>query len=185
MRGVVIALVVLVALVGVVVAWGALLPVGHVAAVRARFARPPAELYRAIADVAGAPAWRRGLESVQVLSAPGAPLRWQEKGRNGTITFVAEEATPPSRFVTRIDDPKLPFGGRWILEVRPAADGSELSVTEAGEVYNPLFRILSRYAFGYYGSLEQYVRDLGGHFGEPVTPERVAATSPITAAAGR
>lgn len=185
MRAVLIAIVALVGLVAVLVAWGWLLPVGHVATVRARFARPPAELYRAIVDVAGAAAWRSGLRRVEVLSAPGAPLQWRETGKNGTISFVAEEAIPPRRFVSRIADPKLPFGGRWILEIRPAGEGSELTVTEAGEVYNPVFRFMSRYAFGYYGSLEQYTRDLGAHLGEAVTPERVPATSHGTAAATR
>ena len=34
------------------------------------------------------------------------------------------------------------------------ASGSRLSITERGEVYNPIFRALSRFVFGYTGTIE-------------------------------
>ena len=51
--------------------------------------------------------------------------------------------------VTRIADPHLPFGGTWTYEIAPTETGSTLTITEKGEVYNPVFRFVSRYLQGY------------------------------------
>ena len=68
-----------------------------------------------------------------------------------------------------------PFGGTWTYRIDPDADGGGawLQITENGEVYNVFFRALARFVFGHAGTLEGYLRALGGKFGEPV--EIVAA----------
>ena len=72
----------------------------------------------------------------------------------------------------RIADQGLPFGGTWTFDIAPAADGgSELRVTEDGEVYNVIFRFMARFFFGYTSSIETYLRDLGAKFGQPVEIE--------------
>ena len=43
-----------------------------------------------------------------------------------------------------------------------------LRVTEHGEVYNPLFRFVSKFIIGHHTSLEQYLRALGQKLGETV-----------------
>ena len=74
--------------------------------------------------------------------------------------------------VTRIVDKELPFGGSWTWEISPAAEGgSRVSITENGEIYNPFFRFMARYVFGYTGTMETYLRNLGKKLGQDVTPE--------------
>jgi hypothetical protein len=63
-------------------------------------------------------------------------------------------------------DKNAPFGGTWTFEIAPAGNGSELRITEDGEVYNVIFRFMSRFVFGYAGSIEGFFRDLGKKFGE-------------------
>jgi hypothetical protein len=46
-------------------------------------------------------------------------------------------------------------------------------VTERGWIANPVFRFMSRFIFGYYGTQESYVRALGKRFGEEVTLARL------------
>lgn len=152
---------------------GGLLPQSHAATVRTRIGHPPAEVYAALEDVRASPAWRSDLREVEVISGPGEPLRWRENGKYGSITFEREDARPGQRLVGRIADTSQGFGGRWVFQLAPAADGTELTVTEEGEVYSPLFRFVSRFVFGHYGTLESYVRDLGRRFGEEVRIERV------------
>jgi hypothetical protein len=65
------------------------------------------------------------------------------------------ERVEPSRLVTRIK-PGQPFGGSWIIEV---ADG-RVSITEDGEVYNPIFRFLARFVFGHTATIEQALKKL-------------------------
>jgi len=73
----------------------------------------------------------------------------------------------------RIADPKLPFGGTWTYEISPLADGSSLlRITEAGEIYNPIYRFAARYVLGYSKTEEQYLSALGAKFGENVTTEK-------------
>jgi len=160
----------LVVLVGVVAAIGAALPRGHVATRTASFRQPPEAIFGAITDFAHAAAWRGDLERVEVLeSATGLP-RFREHGAHGAITMEVTELTAPRRLVVRIADPGLPFGGRWVYQVEPAAEGSRLSITEEGEVYNPIFRFVSRFVLGHHKSLEDYLRALGTKFGEEVAP---------------
>lgn len=144
---------------------GTVLPVAHIAAVQVQLAAPPESVFGAISDPRSAMQWRSDLQSVDILSEPDQPLRWRETVSMGSVTLVADEAQPPTRFVTRIDDPDQPFGGRWIHVLEPNAGGTLVTITEEGEVYNPLFRFMSRFIFGHHATLERYARDLASRFG--------------------
>lgn len=143
-----------------IVVIGYLLPVGHVASAEATFDRAPAEVFAVIADVRRYAEWRPDVTQVEVLSE-SAPVRWKEHGSNGVIAFELEESTPPSRLRARIADPSLPFGGSWTYEVTPSGSGTHVRITERGEVYNPIFRVASRFVFGHTATLEQFLRNLG------------------------
>lgn len=164
---------VLILLVGGVLATGAMLPQSHTASVRAEYGAAPADVFAAIADVESSPAWRDDIDSVTVLERE--PLRWRESGKFGNLTFVREALEPDRRIVARIADTSEGFGGTWTYLVEPAATGSTLTITEDGEVYNALFRFMSRFVFGHYSTLETYVTSLGQHFGENITPVRLTA----------
>jgi hypothetical protein len=92
--------------------------------------------------------------------------RFREEGTSGPILFEITERTPPRRLVTRIADKSLPFGGRWIYEVVPEGTGSTLRITEEGEVYNPIFRFVSRFIMGHTSTIDGYLtavqKRLGG-----------------------
>ena len=154
-----------------VVAIGFALPERHRAVVRAHYAQPADLVHHAIVDVAAAPRWRSGVDSVQILVQE--PLTWREYGDWGTLTMEMVEASP-SRIVTRIADTSQGFGGTWTFEVTPDVRGTTLTITEDGEVYHPILRFMSKFIFGYYAGLETYAVDLGRKFGKDVLPERVA-----------
>lgn len=161
---------VLVAVVAVVALVGALLPAGHVAARTARYSRPPEAVWAAITDLEAAPSWRPGITKMERLPDRGGKPVWRESGRFGDMTFEVTELDPPRRMVTTIADPDLPFSGRWTYDVRPAGQGSELTVTEEGEVHNPIFRFMSRFVFGHHRTIEGYLKALGRRLGEDVHP---------------
>ena len=141
-----------------VVALGYALPVEHVASREATLAAPPGRIHAALTDVERYPAWRSDVRSVEVVAR--APLQWREHGSNGTIAFEIRENTPPGKLVTHIADRSLPFGGSWTFELAPAGTGTRLTITEHGEVYNPLFRVMSRFIFGHTATIDQYLADL-------------------------
>ncbi len=62
--------------------------------------------------------------------------------------------------MTRIADPDLPFGGTWTFELAPEAGGTRLTITERGEIRNPIFRTMSRFVFGYGATMETFLAEL-------------------------
>jgi len=157
----------LVALMAVV---GAMLPRDHHATRKARYRVSPEAMY---AVLAGPPDWRTGVKSFGLLPDQDGRKRWWEEDSHGhKITYELVEAKPPQRLVTRIAEQGLPFGGGWTFEIAPLPGGAtELRIREDGEIYNVIFRFLARFFFGYTGSIETYLRDLGAKFGEPVAME--------------
>lgn len=158
-------LVSLVALVVVMTGIGWLLPVGHQASRTAVIAAAPAAVFARLRDVERYPEWRKDVSHVDVLEVSNGLPRFRETGEFGPIIFRMEQADAPTFMRTRIDDPDQPFGGTWTYVLVPDVGGTRLTITEDGEVYNPLFRFLSRFVFSqtetietYLGHLEQAVR---------------------------
>jgi hypothetical protein len=150
---------------------GLLLPVQHVCARSAVYRQPPAAVWALISNPAGYPAWRRDVRGVDLLAPVEGRPRWRESGGERPLTFEVVSSDPPKRLVTRIADTGLPFGGGWTFDLVPDGKGCRLSIRENGEIYNPLFRFMARFAIGYHRTLEAYLRALGGTFGEATRPE--------------
>jgi uncharacterized protein YndB with AHSA1/START domain len=140
---------------------GVFLPQNHIASRTVTIAAPPARVFAVIADVDHATAWRSGLKAVEKLPDDGKGMRFIEKSGQGDILFRVERLEPNTRIVTRIADPKLPFGGSWSFDLTPAGEGAtRLTITEAGEVYNVFFRSMQKLFFSPTKSIETYQRDL-------------------------
>ncbi len=159
---------ILVGFVGLIAAFGAMLPKEHVATRRARYKQSPEALFDLIT---GPQAWRPQVVKYEQLPDREGRRMWTETDKRGdVITYEAFEKRAPNRYVTRIADPKLPFGGRWIYAIEPVPGGAEVTITEEGEIYNVLFRALAKLVFGYTSSIEDYLKALGAKVGESVTP---------------
>jgi uncharacterized protein YndB with AHSA1/START domain len=154
-----IAIAVVVALVGIMALIGAMMPQNHEASRSAVISVPPDSVWRIITDFTAAPQWRKDLTSVERLPDQQGRPAWREHGRNGDIAYEAVEWVPPSRFQSRISDTKLAFGGSWTFDLVPESAGraTRVTITERGEVYNPIFRFLSRFVFGYTATLDAYL----------------------------
>ena len=145
---------------------GALLPRDHVATRIGRYHQTPDAIWKAITDVDAMPSWRDGLTSVEHLPDSNGLPAHLEITSNGKIPFETMEMTPPQKLVTRIADPKLPFGGTWTFEIAPVAHGATLRITERGYVTNPFFRFMSKFVFGQTSTMETYLKSLAKKFGE-------------------
>jgi hypothetical protein len=160
----------LIALVAVVALIGAMLPRHHVASRQVHFKRPATVVFGIISDFAAAPSWRPDVKSVEMLPLRDGKVVFRESGQNGALVMLVEQSTPPSRLVNRIVDNSA-FGGTWTFELTPEAGGCRLAITERGEVYNPLFRVLGRFFFSPTATMERYLVALGAKIGEQVTPQ--------------
>jgi hypothetical protein len=156
---------------------GFLLPKQHVASRAIALHRKPEDVFQLISDFKAAPSWRSDVRSVELLPPLDGHICYREKSQNGAVTMEIVESTPPSRMVTRIADKTLPFGGIWIFDVSPTSEGCRLNITERGEIYNPLFRFVSRFLVGYHRTLDTYLQNVSRKFEERSVPEEgMAAT---------
>jgi len=109
--------------------------------------------------------WVEGVSRVETLDSVGGRVRYRQHSTTGPLVMEVDTAVPPSRFVTRIADPDQPFGGTWTFDITPENGGARLTITERGEIYNPIFRCMARFVFGYTATMEGYLRSLGKKLG--------------------
>jgi hypothetical protein len=150
MRYVLIAIGVLVMLLLCVVLVGWSLPKHHRVTVKRAYAARPSALYALISDVRAYSSWRGDVTTVEMLSDEGGRPRWRETTRSGG---------------------PITYGGAWTYELTPTgSEGAELAITEDGDVYNPIFRFVSRFVMGHTATIERYLDDLEKRFPAVITP---------------
>lgn len=166
MKWVLIVVIVLVVLVAAAWVVGLLLPKGHTAARTLHLKQRPEAVWGVVADAQAAPSWRLNVAKVERLADQNGHPIWRESYKDGqTLPLETMETVPPQKLVARIADPKLPFGGTWTYEITPVADGCTVTITERGEVYNPIFRLVSRF-MNQAATIEDYLKYLARKFGE-------------------
>jgi len=139
---------------------GAMLPKAHSASQTARIALPPDALYALLSDVSQYQAWRSDVKSLQRLADRDGKPAWIEDVGGMKIPLHFERMERPSLLVARIDGADLAFGGTWTYRIAPAPGGSDLTITEDGEVYNVIFRFMGRFVFGYHATMDTFIKNL-------------------------
>jgi hypothetical protein len=135
MRWVIWTVVAPIGIVGTVAVIGYFLPVNHEASRSAEFTRPPEAVFALVSDLGNYRSWWDGAE----------------------VKSEVVESVPPSKLVTKIVGESA-FGGTWTMEIAPSGTGSRMTITERGEIYNPIFRALARFVFGYTGTMESLLK---------------------------
>src|SRR5579883_425507 len=152
-------------LIGAMAGIGALLPQDHTVTRTSLFRQRPQVLWDAIA---GPPTWRPDVKSYQTLPSRDGHRTWKEIDSHGNaVTYEAIEELPPVRLITRIADPNLPYGGLWVHEITVMPGGCLLQITEKGEIYNPIYRFVSRFLIGYSSTIDNFLKSLHAKFSEP------------------
>lgn len=156
----------LVASILIAVVIGMLLPKSHVASRSAVFKATPEQLF-ALMD--GPQTWRSNVKKYETVSVEDGRRQWRETDAHGqTITYEAVERRSPTLLKTRIVTANLPYSGTWTLNLEPTEGFTALRITEQGEVYNPVFRFMSRFVIGQTRTIDTYLRDLGTATGQQV-----------------
>ena len=165
-----IALIVVFAILLVVI--GFLTPKGHVVTKTIKLRQKPEVVWQAISDFQNQPSWRNELSKVERLPDRNGKEMWKEIYKNGDeMPLETTESIPQQRLVRTIADPELPFNGVWEMKIKADGDGSSLSITESGEIPNPLFRGMFRIFFGYEDTIVHYETELAKKFGETAVIE--------------
>ena len=171
MKWVIIVVASLVGLIAVIALLGYLVPRDHRATSTISLRQPLDSVWKVVRDIGGITSWWPAMkESTRMPDQDGREV-WRQKMSGFDLPLIILESQPPARLVTKIDaSAGAPFGGTWTYELTPDSGGTRLSITEAGWISNPVFRFLSRFVFGYFGSLDGYLKALGKRFGEEVRP---------------
>lgn len=138
---------------------GSLLPIKHQVTREATYRAAPAQLFALIENVNEYPSWQKAVSKVESLPEVDGKPRMRETNSGQAITYELSDIVPDRHMVSRIADEKLPFGGSWTYELipGPAADATTLRITEDGEVYNPVFRFVSRFVMGQSATMDKYL----------------------------
>jgi hypothetical protein len=132
-------------LVAVVVFIGALLPKHHIVQRTRFFDATPDQVFRLIS---GPQEWRTDLKDYKLYDEFGRHMARETDKHGQTITYEVIESRSPTLLKRTIADKNLPFGGSWAWSIQPKDAGSLMSITEDGEVYNPVFRFVSQFIIG-------------------------------------
>ncbi|TGN10347.1 LIC10604 family protein [Leptospira ilyithenensis] len=133
---------------------GRFLPVAHTVSLSRVFPSSPEIIYRKIKSFQDYPLWRPDLKLIQ----PVDSISWKETDSHKnvmTYSFVRDEK---NRLIeSKIMDEDKPFGGSWTFELKIVPDGTELTITENGRVFSPVFRFVSKYIFGHTATIKAYI----------------------------
>jgi uncharacterized protein YndB with AHSA1/START domain len=134
MRWILWTIVALVGVIGVIALVGYFLPVAHEASRSAELNKPPDQVFALIAD-------------------PNTYKGWWD---GSDVKTEVTERVPPTKLVTKIVG-ETQFGGTWTFDIAPTPNGSRLTITERGEIYNVVFRALAKYVIGYTGTMDSFL----------------------------
>ena len=162
--GTVLGLIVFIAL--VLIGVGTSLPVHHRSTCSVDIAMPADQIWKMVYDV-GNSTWRSNVARVD-FPKPGAAVgdTWVEVDRYGnSVEYQRVSAERDRRLVVQVVG-QSSFGGQWTYQFSPQPHGTRISIVEDGEIYNPIFRFVSRFVTGYSATMRTYLTDLVKHFGQ-------------------
>ena len=140
---------------------GYCLPVKHTAALKRVINAAPDRVWERLVSFGKYPEWRKDVKQVEVLSVTD----WIETDKyNGKIPFTIIQSEPGRILVTRINATNKPFGGSWHFLLEGNGNTTTVTITENGEVYNPLFRFVSRFIMGHTATIKAYQDQLEASF---------------------
>jgi len=135
-------------------------PTQNVSSRTAMFDLPPASVYTLLSGVEQYPAWRTGVEQVELLTDDGSGLRFREYRESGAITYRVELDELNAQFRLDVDDEAVPFEGSRTFALVESPTGTELTILEEGHAFSEIFQLFSVAGFATPGTKEQLLTDL-------------------------
>jgi hypothetical protein len=149
-----------------VVVIGSLLPKRHVVSRSGSYRAKPESLFSLIA---GPQDWRPDLLRCETIPDANGRELVRETTRDGeSITYELLDRMPPTSIERRIASENLPYSGTWTYSLQSNGEFTIVRITEDGQVYNPVFRFMSRFVLGHTRTMDVYLRALAKATGQEV-----------------
>ncbi len=154
----------------VLTAIGTSLPIDHHAVCSTSFQTRQTTLFAAVDHDDASVQWRPENKRAVLVSGRGPTAVWRETDSHGGEMTYRTTAYEYGNLLARTIDyvPGMPFAGTWSYDFSPeklpeiiSHGATTLSITEDGRIYNPFFRFLARYVFGYTQKMVTFLEDLG------------------------
>jgi uncharacterized protein YndB with AHSA1/START domain len=156
----------------IVLIFGLLQPVKHSVTRAVVVRQKPEVVFALLEDAAALPSWSTSVAKCETLpAAQGKPsFRCTLKWGSMQMIITQIERDPPKRLVNSMTREGGPVLGTWTYQIAPEGGGSRVSITEEGELKNPIYRAMSRLR-GLDANLNQTLNDLTRKFdgGPPAT----------------
>jgi uncharacterized protein YndB with AHSA1/START domain len=149
---------------------GLVLPKAHAVSRSLNIQAPPEKIWDVIRDFQNVPTWHPEVLRVEPVPDHHGREVWRETYAGGFVMKLeTTELLRPHRLVRSIADVKGPFTGCWEFEIMDTQEGSRITITEKGEVPNPLIRLMFRLFMNPAMYLEKYLKALAAKFGAAAT----------------
>lgn len=159
--------------------YGSRQPREHRASSTITLVAPADTVWAVIRNIGESDEWWDDVRSVRRLLDKPRESWEQDMGMVGKVRISVTSEVWGERLVTTIlNDEQQDWGGRWTYTITRGAAGTEVTVTEDGWVEKPLFRVVAKLMGGPHRTMDSYLRSLGAHFGETVTPVRARRRAP-------
>jgi hypothetical protein len=157
--------VVVVAIIAMLI-FGLLQPVKHSVTRSITLKQKPETVFAVLDKADDLPSWSSMVAKVErIPDRDGRPATRQAMKFGMTVIVSSLERKSPTRLVARMEKEGGSVWGTWTYDLAQEGDGCRVSITEDGEMKNPLFRALGRLR-GLDASINQQLNDLARRFGE-------------------
>lgn len=142
---------------GAVYVIGLMMDVSHIATVQRKIPLSQGHTWTLITNFKDYPSWRSDVRSVVVED----DNHWTEiNSYDDEVKYQLEIVEAGKAVQTRIMNDDLPYGGYWTIQLARDGNGTSVTITEHGEVYNPFFRFMSKFVFGHEATMNEYLNNL-------------------------
>lgn len=153
-------LLILIGIFAIVYVVGLCLPRQHSAMISAVIPAPVDQVWNRITTVADFPRWRKDMTSIRIVN----DSEWVEAAGSMRVPMRMGERDSMRRVEVVINSNDLPFGGEWVYELQPKGDSTQVTITENGEVRQPIFRFVSAFIIGRTATMRKYLSSLQDSF---------------------
>ena len=153
--------------------FGMTLPREHTVSSRVQLTAPRDSVWEVLSNFGDYPKWDTDFKSsVRGPSRHGHAV-WVQDAGNMTMSIEVTNQSAPSRLVTEVvTDEKSSWGGIWTYQLTANGVGTEVTITEAGWIKAPIFRVMMK-LMGTHATLDGVLSHLAARFGDTVTPEHL------------
>jgi hypothetical protein len=157
----------LIGLVSLAAVVGCFVAPGHVATRTLTLKQSPEAVWGVVRSGESWPQWWDILKTAERLPDRDGQEVWRLVYKDGNkFQLRVETCEAPCHLALRIDDEGALFGGTWSYAIRRADGGSEVALTENGEIYNPVVRLMSKFLMDPHMYIDMHLKALAAKLGE-------------------